>query len=568
MSVRPKDAFEAAQSFSLRDTFSRRESAPATPVKNGLTFNLSSIHDDQKPQDLPPQLQNVQQLPKGMNFRLQFHDKQQQQQQQPPEMKQLTFSSMRKQTPLLAQGAALFSREQESAKADVMRLTAYVDELTNRLQKTQSRLEQTEVQLTRTSQVLCKERQVADRTLSSYKHSLAAAHQTEEKMRAEISANKKKTALQETTFVSSVEAAVASDEQVRTQQRTLDELETKVKALGEFKTTLEVEVAKLTSLRDSAQKSFEEMKGAHSAESAKFESVSAELTDARREFETTKQENAKILKGVADLKIEEATVREGVASLKSSRIQAEEETSSCRSALQAMLLEHGNVARKLSLQQEKLVDLETREKAAVMALVKTERKLAEVSDALPVTSQAPAPCISGITPVSEECAPSVPAFTLEATGCALCASEESSSECASSECASSECGSDRSDHSDDEPIAPPMAPRLAPKRRARVTGAVAPDRALCTNFGLPVPHSEQSRVAAVAAIDSPINMTLRRVCFVGSQHALLETTGDSSTGEAASAQDLMINAVVTDLKQKLTEISQSQPVFRLVAPLA
>ena len=580
MSVRPKDAFEAAQSFSLREVLSRQEPAtPAAPTNAhpGLTFNLASIKRDGQPEvppPLPPQLQQVQQLPKGMNFKLNFTEKQQQQRafvEQPAQMPALTFSNMRG-NPFAAQKAEMVSKEQANTKADVMRLTAYVDELTGRLKKTQSRLEQTEFQLTRTSQVLCKERQAADQTLAAYKQDLALAHENEEKLRAEITANKKKTALQETTFMSSVGAALASDEQLRQQQRNLDELETKVKALGEFKTTLEAEVAKLTSLRDSAKKSFDEVKTSYSLETTRVESISAEISVARKELDATKAENAALLSQMANVKIEEATVKEGMEALKTSRVRAEEETAAAKSALQAMLLEHGEVARKLSWQQDKLSELETKEAAALESLAQAQAKLAEASRLLPheqpaepaeptqsadaETQAAAAPVLA---PVPEEEAPSVPPFALEIGCCPRCAEREESAIEYESEAY----------ESDDEPIAPPLAPKPAPKRKGRVTGAVAPNRALCSNFQLPVPHMERSHVAAVAAIDAPLDMTLRRVSFVGSEHALLETSAiakEQDTG-ASNAQEEMINAVVTDLKEKLTEISTSQPAYRLVAPL-
>lgn len=570
MSVRPKDAFEAAQSFSLRQVLSRQEPAtPAAPTNAhpGLTFNLASITREVQPElppQLPPQLQQVQHLPKGMNFKLNFTEKQQPRAfvEQSVQMPALTFASMRG-SPFAAQKAEMVSKEQANTRADVMRLTAYVDELTNRLKKTQSRLEKTEFQLTRTSQVLCKERQAADQTLAAYKQDLALAHENEEKLRSEITANKKKTALQETTFMSSVGVALASDEQLRQQQRNLDELETKVRALGEFKTTLEAEVTKLTSLRDSAKKSFDEVKTTYSLETTRVESISAEISVARKELEATKADNAALLSQMANVKIEEATVKEGMEALKTSRVRAEEETASAKSALQAMLLEHGEVARKLRWQQNKLSELETKEAAALGSLALVEAKLAEASQSLPSdvvegvhTEAAAAPVLA---PVPEEESPNVPPFALETGCCPRCAArEESASEYES-----------EAYESDDEPIVPPLAPNLAPKRKGIITGAVAPNRALCTNFRLPVPHTEQSHVAAVAAIDSPLDMTLRRVSFVGSEHALLETSAIASEEDtgASNAQEEMINAVVTDLKEKLTEISTSQPAYRMVAPL-
>ena len=347
----------------------------------------------------------------------------------------------------------------------------------------------------------------------------ALSHGNEQKLRSEISADKKKTVLQETAFNSSVGAALESDEKLRLQQLNIDELDTKVKALGEFKTTLEADVAKLTSLRDSAEKNFDEVKTSLSLETTRVVSISAEMAVARKELDATKAENAELLSEMANVKMDEDVVKERMEALKSSRIRAEEETSAAKSALQAMLLEHGEAARKRNWQHDRISELQTKEAAALESLARVEARLEAQRDA-----------VSQSLPVE--------------------AQEEAY-------------------ESDDEPIDPPLAPRLAPRRKARVTGAVAPNRELCTNIELPVPHTEQSHVAAVAAIDAPLDMVLRRLSFAGSENTLLETSaiaGEEDTA-APDAQEEMINAVVTDLKEKLTEISKTQPAFRMVAPL-
>lgn len=525
MSVRPKAAFEAAQSFSLREVLSRQQIATPTPAANpnaGLKFNLESIKfDESESTQLPAPSPQVQQFPNRMNFTFKFSGKQQ----QPPafvektaRMAEFTTSNLCS-GPFSAQKSDFISKGQENAKVDVMRLTAYVDELSNRLKKAQSRLEKTEFQLTRTSQVLCRERQVAEQTLATYKQDLALSHENEQKLRSEISADKKKTVLQETAFNSSVGAALESDEKLRLQQLNIDELDTKVKALGEFKTTLEADVAKLTSLRDSAEKNFDEVKTSLSLVTTRVVSISAEMAVARKELDATKAENAELLSEMANVKMDEDVVKERMEALKSSRIRAEEETSAAKSALQAMLLEHGEAARKRNWQHDRISELQTKEAAALESLARVEARLEAQRDA-----------VSQSLPVE--------------------AQEEAY-------------------ESDDEPIDPPLAPRLAPRRKARVTGAVAPNRELCTNIELPVPHTEQSHVAAVAAIDAPLDMVLRRLSFAGSENTLLETSaiaGEEDTA-APDAQEEMINAVVTDLKEKLTEISKTQPAFRMVAPL-
>ena len=577
MSVRPKDAFEAAQSFSLREALSRNDDGASMPTpreKLGLTFNLASVHGqrtdsklDEPPKQpkFPAELQQVQQFPKSMNLKLNFSEAPKKQAgslvEQPAHTPALTFSNL-SCTPFASEKTQAASKEQMNARADIMRLTAYVDELTSRLKKTQRRLEQTEFQLTRASQVLCKERQIADKTLTAYKQDLALAHETEKKLREEIETSKKKTSLQENSFMSSVGASLASDEQICMQQRNLNELETKVTALGEYKTTLEADVAKLTSLRDSAKKSFEEAKTNHSLETTRVESISAEISVAVKKLNATKEEHAVLLSAIGDAKIEEATVKESVEAWKCTRVRAEEEAAAAKSALQAMLLEHGEMARKLTHQQEMVSELELKEAAALGSLAQTEARLAELSQKFLETQEPEAQPEAQPEPTqaAQDETPSLDAAPF-ATGCCP--------RCQAKDDGVSEYESE-SFESDDESISPPLAPKPAPKRKGKVTGAVAPDRALCTTFSLPVPHMEQSHVAAVAVIDSPLDMTLRLVKFVGSEHALLETSAiarEEDTGSSSNAQEKMINAVVSDLKDKLVEISTSQPVYRPVAPL-
>ena len=568
MSVRPRDAFEAAQSFSLREALSRNDDGAymSSPCqKSGLTFNLASSYAQKTDSKLtermaqfPEQLKQVKPFPKGMSLKLNFTAAPKKQGvvvlEQPVHTPALTFSNL-SCTPFTSEKTQTASREQLNAKADIMRLTAYVDELTSRLKKTQRRLEQTEVQLTRASQVLCKERQIADKTLTAYKQDLASAHETEKKLLEEIETSKKKTSLQENSFMSSVGASLASDEQICTQQRTLNELETKVRALGEFKTTLEAEVVKLTSLRDGAKKSFDEAKTSYSIETTRVESISAEISLAVKKLNATKEEHAALLSAIGEVKIEEATVKESVKALKSTRVRAEEEMADAKSALQAMLLEHGETARKLTYQQEKVSELEFKEAAALEKLAQTEARLADLSEKFLKTQDPEPDPEPDLNPETTDAAP----FALEIGCCSRCQAKDDVASDYESE------GSESSDES----VAPPLAPKTAPKRKGRVTGAVAPNRALCTHLYLPVSHMEQSHVAAVAAIDAPLDMTLRRVRFVGSEHALLETSTiarEEDTG-SSKAQEQMINAVVTDLKDKLVEISTSQPVYRLVAPL-
>ena len=80
-----------------------------------------------------------------------------------------------------------------------------------------------------------------------------------------------------------------------------------------------------------------------------------------------------------------------------------------------------------------------------------------------------------------------------------------------------------------------------------------------------------SPVASMLEFDAPIELTMQRVAFVGSMYAIIPDAPTAATGSAQKAQEdhgAVIKAVVGDLRSKLTELSQQQPVWRPVAPLA
>ena len=84
--------------------------------------------------------------------------------------------------------------------------------------------------------------------------------------------------------------------------------------------------------------------------------------------------------------------------------------------------------------------------------------------------------------------------------------------------------------------------------------------------------SAASPVASMLEFDAPIELPLQRVAFVGSRYAIIPDAPTAATGSAQKAQEdhtaQMSKAVVGDLRSKLTELSQQQPVWRPVAPLA
>ena len=87
-----------------------------------------------------------------------------------------------------APAASPRSAASDASRADVMRLTAYVDDLTTRLHATQSKLEATERHLTRTSQALAVERQAATAKINTLHRDVTSSKEREDKLKSELHA--------------------------------------------------------------------------------------------------------------------------------------------------------------------------------------------------------------------------------------------------------------------------------------------------------------------------------------------------------------------------------------------
>ena len=623
MSVRPREAFEAAQTFSLRDALGADPTAPQINASGGgnLKFNLSGLErplntapaattPPTPPVGLPLPSSRVPGVPTNLSMRFA--------QPQAPAprasvlmpvgsgqaLPNLSFTQMsqtgKPHSIMGGQQTALAAKESAATRSDVMRLSAYVDELTSRLKKTQHRLDQTEAQLTRTSQVLCHERQAADQTLAGYKNDLAQAHETETKLRSDLAASKKKTTLTDSTFMNSVGSALASDEQVRLQQRNLNELETKVGAMGDFKVKLESEIAKLDSLRKAALADLEKERVTQDEHARVAAVAKEELISAQKQLSEVKVEHGGIQERLAAAKVEEATLSEALSALRLEKVKAEAETASARSATRAMMLEHGDISGKLHSVQKRVDELQDQQQTADKALQDTQLRAAEAEEKLAaITAAAEVPRARALSPQPPPT--EVPTFTLDAgtsTCCALPADEESKPKDGTTAGAPvAVCGHGRekkgkgekeaenAENAEQQDTGNPAAAGLSasapgkpPRRCAVISGALAPNRELSSGFNdmakIPGMHSGKfaSSVASLLATDAPVGLTLKRVAFVGCTHAVFMDGETGATDSAPSAQSdptsQMINAVVGDLKSKLTEISELQPVWRAVAPLA
>ena len=120
-----------------------------------------------------------------------------------------------------------------NANSEVMRLTAYTDDLTRRLQDVSSKLQVAELQLTRTNQTLIAERHSAHRKINSMKTELAAAHDTESKLRAHIQNTAKGSSVLQSqeSFLSTVRSAIAPEVQTEHQKSASEDVEKRIAEL-------------------------------------------------------------------------------------------------------------------------------------------------------------------------------------------------------------------------------------------------------------------------------------------------------------------------------------------------
>lgn len=216
MSVRPREVGEAASRFSLRSALAPA-AAPLRPPAAA-----------QQPAQLKFTL-NVPRAPAAA----------------PETALKLNFAQQ------LSKPAARPAANGHS-QADVMRLTAVVDDLTKRLKGAQGKLEATECQLNRTQQALSAERQNAVQKVAGLNADLVSAHANEQKLRADLAARPAKAALSTDNFMASVGSVLEQEQRAETAERESASLGASIEGLKAEKTVLESEIAKVKELREAA----------------------------------------------------------------------------------------------------------------------------------------------------------------------------------------------------------------------------------------------------------------------------------------------------------------------------
>tara|TARA_B110001452_G_scaffold262955_1_gene263694 strand:- start:4726 stop:6441 length:1716 start_codon:yes stop_codon:yes gene_type:complete len=127
-----------------------------------------------------------------------------------------------------------FEASKESSKADVMRLTAVVDDLQGRLKKATDRAVMAETQLQKTHVAMISERNNAAERIKAATSQLGAAHATESQLRSELSKATKAPAApvqpKTQSFDSAVSAVMAAEGAAEKTKKEMDALKSKVLA--------------------------------------------------------------------------------------------------------------------------------------------------------------------------------------------------------------------------------------------------------------------------------------------------------------------------------------------------
>jgi len=142
---------------------------------------------------------------------------------------------------------------------EIMRLTAYISDLSKRLQSTGTKLQQTEVNLARTSQALVAERHTSQQRFANMQAELVAAQETESKLRHELKTQQLVAAKEQKTkdFLGTVRSAIATNEVSEHQRSEATALEKRVDSMNDQKLQLEAHINALTLEKADAEKSLE-----------------------------------------------------------------------------------------------------------------------------------------------------------------------------------------------------------------------------------------------------------------------------------------------------------------------
>ncbi len=277
-------------------------------------------------------------------------------------------------------------QDAENARQDVMRLTAYVDTLTDRLKKTSSKLEQSEAQSHRLSQTLATERATMEGTAISLKSQLAQAHETESGLRAELAMRPKRSVLADRAFVESVGSVLSDERKEGEATQRLLEIETKLKALADGKSLLESECVTLATLKDKAtselaalrlteettRKQVAEIENNMSEKATllklELKQSTSELAATTLELSTLQMATDACTQNAADAEKRTKAAEESLQLLEMTTIEVEERATRATSSLDQTLAQHEQLTSKIVKLKANVNELLAQEKNATEGL--------------------------------------------------------------------------------------------------------------------------------------------------------------------------------------------------------
>lgn len=526
MSIRPREVAE----FSLRTVMDPQHIQPVatTPFSLegpalGLKFSLDGLKQAQ-PAEVIEQTRQVLSAVK------------------PKPIVAQTVQQEKKMAKFLAslQGSSTEAPAEPPAPSQKMtQLSAYADEVSAKLTAAEGRLASTEQQLAKTSALLCSERQAHAVRLASLRGELDEAKTNETKLRRELATKASAPALNAKIFQNSVQTALDDDRRLAEQKKEIEALEKKMELLQKAKANVTLDVEKLVAFQAEVRGKIAEMEAAAEKATTEYNSIVVKRDDA-----LLRQQNAEkmAIKAKADLEII-------VSNAKSIKLKAEEDMEK---------------AKEIEADAEKRIGIALSE-GPLQPQPSSIDAVARPSTPLPMDAP-PAGELINLEPTDGPVAPAPTASPITLSDedrkfadLLLMADEETKLD----EIATSANALLR-----DQPVVENLLDKTPQSCDATPAGV----KTMCVT-GDPAPVAR-------------VNGTLARLHMrAGSAHASLASLAllDGHIGSAdvgaiwddeiaaiknADKTQLMVDAVVRDLKAKLTEISASMTHMPLVAPLA
>jgi hypothetical protein len=272
---------------------------------------------------------------------------------------------------------------------DVLRLSATVDDLTQRLRKTTELKNRLEGQVQRINAVLVQERQNATSRMQSLKADMASVQESEGRMRSELAVRPVAKEVDASRFQSSVRTALEQEEtnarvaeaevRVATLTKRAETLATEVNLLEERKSNVlssdsvsakEVEVlaaraveaqAKLANIEDMqavARDSIAHLEATRDARREESKAAQEELAIANAATATAIADTAAAKVRVKELREEGEVAQKELAVANAATATAIADTAVAKAQVQELRAEHGSVSGQVDALKTKLAELE------------------------------------------------------------------------------------------------------------------------------------------------------------------------------------------------------------------